>query len=261
MSTSTETSNSQASPSRPKISMSNFLSPFKSPSTETQQHPKDKEVNDMIQGVFNMKLIAAMTNRDSVLREVRDCILTDDEQRCKKLCKQIHGQWRNLSTHNGCILVDNKLAIPHIMKEPVMDILHATHLGAWGMTELGQRLWWPFVNRDLINKSKTCRTCSEFGKNLKSLIPKTKWAPLPRCSEPNEEIQIDFGGPIIDGQGHEIYFLACIGRFSKFPTLKLYNNANGPNIEKFLNKYIVRHGVPRNLRIDQARCLKGNNVQ
>ena len=124
-----------------------------------------------------MKLIAAMTNRDSVLREVRDCILTDNEQRCKKLCKQIHGQWRNLSTHNGCILADNKLAIPHIMKKPVMDILHATNPGAWGVTELGQRLWWPYVNRDLINKSKTCRPCTEFGKNLKYLIPKTKWAP------------------------------------------------------------------------------------
>ena len=61
MSKSTETSNSQASPSRPKFSMSNFLSPSKSPSAEKQQHPKDKEVNDMIQGVFNMKLIAAMT--------------------------------------------------------------------------------------------------------------------------------------------------------------------------------------------------------
>ena len=180
ISKSTETPNSQASPSIPKFLMSNLLSPFKSPSTETQQHPKDKEVNDMINGVFNTKLIAAMTNRDSVLREVRDCILADDEKRCKKLCKQIHGQWRNLSTHNGCILADNKLAT--------------------------------------------------------------------------------ISGPIIDGPGREIYFLACIDRFSKFPTLKLYNNANGPNIEKFLNKYIVGHGVPRNLRIDQARCLKGNKV-
>ena len=127
MSKSTETQNPQSSPSRPKFSMSNFLSPSKSPSAETQQHSKDKEVNDMIQGVFNMKLIAAMTNRDSVLPEVRDCILTNDEQRCKKLCKQIHGQWRNLSTHNGCILVDNKLAIPNVMKEPVMDKLHETN--------------------------------------------------------------------------------------------------------------------------------------
>ena len=60
----------------------------------------------------------------------------------KKLCKQIHGQWRNLSTHNGFTLVDNKLAIPHAMKELVMDVFHATHPGAWGMTELGQRFWW-----------------------------------------------------------------------------------------------------------------------
>ena len=253
------------SPAKSNFSMSYCLSPVKSPTQINQpsssSDPKDRDLTQAIQGIFNSKLIAAMISRDTVLREVRDCILENDEERCRKLCKQIHGQWRNLSTHNGCILVDNKLAIPHAMKEPVMDVLHATHPGAWGMTELGQRLWWPFINRDLINKSKTCRPCTEFGKNLKSIIPKTKWAPLPPCSEPNEEIQIDFGGPIIDGQGREVYFLACIDRFSKLPTLKMYNNANGPNIEKFLNKYIIQHGVPRILRIDQARCLKGNKVQ
>ena len=158
--------------------MSNFLSPSKSPSAENQQHPKDKEVLDMIQGVFNMKIIAAMTNRDSVLREVTDCILADDEQRCKRLCKQIHGKWQNLSTHNGCILVDSKLAIPHVMKQPFMDILHATHPGAWGMTELGQRLWWPYINRDLINKSKTCGPCTEFDDNIigqEDLISDERW--------------------------------------------------------------------------------------
>ena len=58
-----------------------------------------------------------------------------------------------------------------------------------------------------------------------------------------------------------MYFLACIDRFSKFPTLKLVTHANGPNIEKFLNKYIAQHGVPRNIRLDQARCLKGNKVK
>ena len=117
------------------------------------------------------------------------------------------------------------------------------------------------INRGLINKSKTCRPCTEFGKNLKSIIPKTRWAPLPPCSDPNEEIQLDFGGPIMDGQGREVYFLACIDRFSKFLTLKLVANASGPNIEKFLNKHIAQQGLPRNIRLDQARCLKGNKVQ
>ena len=60
------------------------------------------------------------------------------------------------------------------------------------MTEFANRLWWPSRNRDFTNKSKTCRPCTEFGKNLKSIIPKTKWSPLKPCVEPNEEIQIDF---------------------------------------------------------------------
>ena len=41
----------------------------------------------------------------------------------------------------------------------------------------------------------------------------------------------------------------------------MYNNANGPNIEKILNQYMIQHVVPRNLRIDQARYLKDNKVQ
>ena len=143
---------------------------------------------------------------------------------------------KNLSVNNGCILVDNKLAIPNILKESVTDVLHSTHHGAWGMTEIGQRLWWPFINRDLINNSRTCRPCTEFDKNLKGIINKSDWTPLRLCSEPNEEIQLDIGGPIFDGQGREVYFLACIDRFWKFPTLKLVTKTNGPNIEKFLNK-------------------------
>ena len=241
--------------------MTSFLSPPRKQPTIGTTSEKEEQLPKPPDDIFNTKLIAAMINRDTVLREVRDCIQTGDEQRCKKLSKQIHAKWRSLSVHNGCVLLDNKLAIPNSLKEWVIDVLHSTHPGAWGMTELGQRIWWPFINRDLINKSKTCRPCTEFGKNLKSINPKSHWAPLPQCSEPNEEIQLDFGGPIFDGQGREVYFLACIDRFSKFPTLKLVTHANGPNIEKFLNKYIGQHGVPRNIRLDQARCLRGNKVE
>ena len=98
--------------------------------------------------------------------------------------------------------------------------------------------------------------CTEFGKNLKSIIPKTKWPPIKPCVEPNKEIQIDFGGPILDGQGREVYFLACIDRFSKFPSLKLCNHANAINIEHFLNKNMSIHGVPRSIRLDQLVAQK-----
>ena len=245
------------SPAKNPISFSTYLSPDK----EDRPTKTDTQLDKAIRDVFSSTLIAAMTNRDAVLREIRDCITLGDEQRCKAVSRQIHTHWNQLSVNDGCILLDNRLTIPNAMKEAVIDVLHATHPGAWGMTELAHRLWWPFINRDLLNKSKTCRPCTEFGKNLKSIIPKTKWSPLKPCVEPNEEIQLDFGGPILDGQGREVYFLACIDRFSKFPTLKLYNNANATNIEHFLTKYIAIQGVPRSIRMDQARCQTGNIIK
>ena len=187
------------SPAKSSISISTYLSPDK----EDRPTKTDSQLDKAIRDVFSSTLIAAMTNRDSVLREIRDCITQGDELRCKAVSRQIHTHWKQLSVNDGCIFLDNRLTIPNAVKDAVIDVLHATHPGAWGMTELAHRLWWPFINRDLINKSKTCRPCTEFGKNLKSIIPKTKCSPMKPCVEPNEEIQIDFAGPILDGQGRE----------------------------------------------------------
>ena len=70
----------------------------------------------------------------------------------------------------------------------------------------------------------------------------SKFQPLFNCSEPNEEIQIDFGG--------------LIESFSKYPIVEVFDKGNGPNVTKFLDEYIQIHGVAR-VRLDQARCIFG----
>ena len=100
-----------------------------------------------------------------------------------------------------------------------------------------------------------------IGKNLKSLIPAKQFNPHTQCVEPNQEIQIDFGGPFFDEKGNEIYFLAAIDRFSKYPTACIYDKANGPNVLNFLDMYIENHGIPRSLRLDQVKCLVGNQLK
>ena len=84
-----------------------------------------------------------------------------------------------------------------------------------GTTELGPQLWRPFINGDVINKSKTKRSCrEEFGPKLKGMITKSKWAHLPQSSKPNEEIQLDFSEPVFDGQLRERSVpFACISRY------------------------------------------------
>ena len=98
-------------------------------------------------------------------------------------------------------------------------------------------------------------------KNLKSINPASKWAPLKLCKVPNEEIRIDFGGPIHYEKNQEVYFLACIDHFSKFPTAKVFDRANADNILKFLQEYVLLHGVPRSIRLDQARWQTGHQIK
>ena len=58
-----------------------------------------------------------------------------------------------------------------------------------------------------------------------------------------------------------MYFLAAIDRFSNYPTAYIYDKGNGPNVFKFLDMYIEIHGIPRSIRLDQAKCLVGDQVK
>ena len=90
------------------------------------------------------------------------------------------------------------------------------------------------------------------------------------CKVPNEEIQIDFSGPIYNEKNQEVYFLACIDRFSEFPRAEVLDRANAEYILKFLQGYVLLHRVPRTIRLVQALCQTGqqskaicnqNNIQ
>ena len=70
------------------------------------------------------------------------------------------------------------------------------------------------------------------------------------CKVPKKEIQIDFGGPIYNEKNQEVCFLACVDRFSKFPTAKVFDRANSQNILKFVQEYVLFHGILRTMRLD-----------
>ena len=211
--------------------------------------------------VFNEGLIASLTSKDAVLKEVRDCIIRSDEDRLKALNTYLLSYWRDLHVSSGYVSTDEKVAIPNALKDALIEDLHASHQGSWGMVCTAQHCWWPYLNRDLLVKAIECKSCTAIGKNLKPVIPAKQFKAHTPCIVPNQEIQIDFAGPINNEKEHEIYILTCIDRFSKYPSAEIFENANASNVIKFLDKYIHTHGVPRSVRIDQARCLIGNQVK
>ena len=117
------------------------------------------------------------------------------------------------------------------------------------------------MNRELIVKATECKSCNAISKNLNSVNPARQFRPHVPCVEPNQEIQIDFGGPSFDENGNDVFLLADTGRFSKYPTACIYEKNNGLNVPKILDMYIQNHGTPRSIRLYQAKCLVGNQVK
>ena len=248
------TDNATTSTPRSSSSHSNLSTPL-------TDSPQVMSFERVVGKVFSKGLIASLTSKDAVLKEVRDCIIRGDEERLKALNTYLHSYWRDLHVTGGCVCMDEKVAIPNALKDALIEDLHASHPGSWGMVCMAQHCWWPYMNRDLLVKAIECKSCTAIGKNIKSVFPAKQFKAHTPCIVPNQETQIDFAGPINNEKEHEIYILTCIDRFSKYPSTELVDNANASNVIKFSDNYIQIHGIPRSLRIDQARCHVGNQVK
>ena len=83
--------------------------------------------NFALSKIFSSTLMASVTTKDAILKEIRDCILTENEDRCKQISPYIHSFWKDLHVKNGC--VDNRIALPHAIKDACIEAIHATHPG------------------------------------------------------------------------------------------------------------------------------------
>ena len=77
--------------------------------------------------------------------------------------------------------------------------------------------------------------------------------------EPNEEVQLDFAGPLPDELNRDAYILNAIDKWSKFPTAKVVSNTTVDIAIKFMQRYISNNGALRRLRCDQAQTFRAKN--
>ena len=274
MSTNESSKNSPAaSPQTPRVTFRTHSTPLATTitsnnNTQASSQPENRNIelsreeifeNNLYQ-LFTKSFLAVLNSKDAVLKEIRDCVIQDDKARCKEVSSYVHSFWKDLHVMSGCLCVDQRVAIPNSIKEAVLESIHMTQPGSWGMISLSQYACWPYMHREILAETCDCVPCTDIGKNLKPIVPKSKWHPHKACQEPNEEIQIDFGGPIINDQDKDVYSLTSIERYSKYPTVRIFQKANGANVVKFLWDYAYTHGVPRTIRLDQATCLVGKQV-
>ena len=164
--------------------------------------------------------------------------------------------WPKAAVVNNCVVIDNKLAIPDLLRQAVLTRLHRSHPGQEAMMAASEYLWWPIMNRQIIDTCEKCRECTLFGKNLKPASTFFTAQPLLVLSGPNQELQLDFAGPILDDKGTKIFLLVAIDRFSKFSSVLISKTTWAKKVTKFLESYIRIHGLPHSIRMDHSSGFK-----
>ena len=58
--------------------------------------------NFALSKIFSSTLMASLTSKEAILKEIRDCILTENEDGCQQISPYIHTFWKDLHVKNGC---------------------------------------------------------------------------------------------------------------------------------------------------------------
>ena len=120
------------------------------------------------------------------------------------------------------------------------------------MKSLAENIWWPHLYREIYYHGKNC---IKAGKNLKVILGTNNTEKLTILTEPNEEIDLDFAGPLDKNWGNSKYLLLCIDRFSNFPSAKVVNNNSASSVLSFMKDYWHLHGFPKSIRADHGSCF------
>ena len=171
--------------------------------------------------------------------------------------------WSQMAVQDDCILVNIRLAVPLQLRQAVLKRIHRGHPGQEAMLGVLQYLWWPHMHKYIVNLAEECLSCTRYGKNVKYPIPKNASKPLPLLTQPGQEVQLDYAGPLKNHLGKKIYLLVFIDRFSKFPSVKVTKSTSGSGkcTVKLLRSYIDTHGHPESIQSEEFSGFKGKTLK
>ena len=222
---------------------------------------KDQKSLTGLVGNLDSDVLSEVTDEDASLCLMKRALINRDYEGYCRIDPYIKSFWHCAAVVDGCIIVDNRIAIPMCLRKPLLSRLHRSHAGRLAMVDAAQYIWWPRMHRDIVQLCKDFPQCTKFGKNLKANASFNSSKPLPLLSGPNEELQLDYAGPLLDSFGNSIYILVAIDSYSKYPSAMITRSSGGRKIIKFLKSYIQQHSIPKSIKTDQYSGFKNKLVQ
>ncbi len=96
---------------------------------------------------------------------------------------------------------------------------------------------------------------------MSSVISENKINHLPNIREIGEEIPIDFVGPVLNEKKQQIIIIIAVDQFSKWTFAKVGDSCNTKNAIKLLAETAENIGLPKSIRVNNAKALKSQKFQ
>ena len=152
-----------------------------------------------LQRFLGVRFIAAATKKDRKLRPLINFVKKRDWEAIKASYGQYWYNIRNrLHVREDCLLIEKRIVIPTQLRQTVLNSLHLTHTGSTAMLDHSNHVLFPHMHRTIVQMAQNCKHCTEQGKNLKPISGKKHSFQVEPVVEPNEEVQLDFPGPLPD---------------------------------------------------------------
>ena len=228
------------------------------PRTERIDGRDNKKGGEKLRIGFTSHLLVDETARDI---KILITIAAIEKQQLESIFYPYRPHRLHLSTRFGLLFYNDKIVIPENMQSTIIAMLHQGHISTAKMDHLAEAFWWPGIHREIQEKSETCPSCRAAGKNIITQIPSTEKNKLEILTEPNQEIQLDFAGPIKLKTRGDVYILVAVDRFSKWPTAQVCGNTDIRTVLKFLTKKFTDNGTPQCIRTVNGSCFKSNEFK
>ena len=139
-------------------------------------------------------------------------------------------------------------------------LLHKGHPAINKKSHAPRPFWWPKLTKDIQTKCNECIPCKMSGKSIKPQLPMTEINYLPPAEKPNQEIQLDFIGPI-RFKHRRFYTLISIDRYSRWPAACTCEAPNRKTAKNFLEQNNVLNGIPQTIKTDKGTAFTGREFR
>ena len=112
-------------------------------------------------GFLDADILSELVDEDPTYCLMKQAILSKDYDAFSRIDPCIKSFWNAAAIVDGCIIIDDRIALPSCLQKADLSRLHRCHPGHKAMIDAEQYICWP-KKRNIIRMCTECKECTLF---------------------------------------------------------------------------------------------------